>query len=99
MLRVIFGFIFIVTSVFSKEEFEFQIQKKDDKHIEILLIKSIEDKIQVYQIQYGDTLSELALKLENNIDTLIELNNIKNKDLIITDRKLKYIKKGGKNGE
>lgn len=93
MLKVILGFILIITSVFSKEELEFQIQKKDNKNIEVLLIRSIEDKIQVYKVQYGDTLSKIALKLENNIDTLIKLNDIKDKDSIVTNEKLKYIKK------
>lgn len=94
MLKVIFGFMLVVTSIFSKEELKFQIQKIEGKNIEILLSKNSKSEVQVYQIQAGDTLSELALKLNNTMDTLIELNNIKNKDLIITNEKLKYIEKG-----
>ena len=59
--------------------------------------ESSESKIQIYKIKYGDTLSELVLKLKNNMNTLIKLNNIKNRDLIITGENLKYIKKGDKN--
>lgn len=94
MIKVIFGFMLVVTSIFSKEELKFQIQKIEGKNIEILLSKNSKSEVQVYQIQAGDTLSELALKLNNTMDTLIELNNIKNKDLIITNEKLKYIEKG-----
>lgn len=87
----------IATSIFSKEKLEIQIQKADNRKIEILLIKDNEgnsEQIQVYQIQFGDTLSALALKLGNNIEELINLNNIKNRDLIIIDEKLKYLEKG-----
>lgn len=94
MLKVIFGFILVATSIFSKEELKFQLQKTEEKNIEILLLKNNKTEVKVYQIQAGDTLSELALKLNNTMDTLIELNDIKNKDLIITNEKLKYIEKG-----
>ena len=93
MLKIILSFIFVVTSTFSKEELNFQIQNTKNRNIEVLLTKVSTDKIYVYQIQYGDTLSELSLKLKNNMDTLIKLNNIKNKNLIIVNEKLKYIEK------
>lgn len=102
MFKVIFGFIFVVTAIFSEDKLEFQIQNVKNKKIEVLLTRSMKNnevKFQVYQIQSGDTLSELSLKLNNDIDTLIELNNIKNKNLIITNEKLKYIEKKGEKNE
>lgn len=97
MFKIIFGFIFMSTIIFSTQELEFQVKKIDNKNIEILVTESSETKIQIYKIKYGDTLSELALNLKNNMNTLIKLNNIKNRDLIITGENLKYIKKGDKN--
>lgn len=97
MFKIIFGFIFMSTIIFSAQELEFQVKKIDNKNIEILVTESSETKIQIYKIKYGDTLSELVLKLKNNMNTLIKLNNIKNRDLIITGENLKYIKKGDKN--
>lgn len=97
MFKIIFGFIFMSTIIFSTQELEFQVKKIDNKNIEILVAESSETKIQIYKIKYGDTLSELALNLKNNMNTLIKLNNIKNRDLIITGENLKYIKKGDKN--
>ncbi|MGL5459974.1 MAG: LysM peptidoglycan-binding domain-containing protein [Cetobacterium sp.] len=98
MSKLLFGFIFIVTTIFSKDELEFQIEKIKNKNIEILLTKNIKN-IRKYKIQRGDTLSELSLKLNNNMDILIELNDIKNKDLIIINEKLKYIEKEEKRNE
>lgn len=96
MLKLIFGFIFIATTVFSEQQLEFQVKKVDNKNIEILVTGNNEPNIKIYKIQYGDTLSELALKFKNSVSALVELNNIKNKDLIITNHELKYIEKGDK---
>ena len=42
-----------------------------------------------YVVQYGDTLSEIALKYNVSIDELVKLNNIKNIDLIYVGQKIK----------
>ena len=42
----------------------------------------------VYTIQRGDTLSHLARVYGTTVDTLVQLNNIADKNLIITGHKL-----------
>ena len=42
-----------------------------------------------YTVKRGDTLSDIAVKFHTTVDTLVELNNIKNPNLIITGQKLR----------
>lgn len=42
-----------------------------------------------YIVKSGDTLSEIALKCNTTVDTLVKLNNIKNKNLIYVGQVLK----------
>lgn len=97
-MRVIFGFLLLVTSIFSQEKLEVQIKKSlDNKKIEIVLSKNMdikENKIQIYKIQSGDTLSELSVKLNNSIKNFKKLNNIKDENLIFEGKELKYYLNG-----
>ncbi len=43
----------------------------------------------IYQIKYGDTLSEIALKYGTTVDELVRLNNISNPNLIYVGEKLR----------
>ena len=42
-----------------------------------------------YTVKRGDTLSSIAVKFNTTVDTLVELNNIPNPNLIITGQKLR----------
>lgn len=44
----------------------------------------------VYVVKKGDNLTKIANKCGTNVNKLIELNNIKNKNLIYVGQKLKY---------
>lgn len=48
-----------------------------------------EDSIKYHTIEWGDTLSELAIKYNTTVDKLVELNNIENPDLIYAGDKLR----------
>ena len=43
-----------------------------------------------YTVIPGDTLSEIATKLNTTVDTLVSLNDIKNRDFILVGQILKY---------
>lgn len=90
MSKGIFVFLILGTTIFSKNRLEFQIENVKKKTIEILLKKE-KTATGEYKVVKGDTLSELALKLNNSMKTLMELNSIENKDLIIEGEVLKYL--------
>ena len=48
-----------------------------------------EDTVKYHTIEWGDTLSEIAIKYNTTVDKLIELNNIENRDLIYVGDKLR----------
>ena len=48
-----------------------------------------EDSIKYHIIEWGDTLSEIAIKYNTTVDKLVELNNIDNPDLIYAGDKLR----------
>lgn len=90
MSKGIFIFLVLATTIFPKNRLEFQIENVKKKTIEILLKKE-EVATGEYKVVKGDTLSELALKLNNSMKTLMELNSIEDKDLIIEGEVLKYL--------
>ena len=47
------------------------------------------DKKEYYVVKKGDTLSGIAKKYKTTIEKLVKLNNIKNKNVIITGQKLR----------
>ena len=49
-----------------------------------------EDSVKYHTIEWGDTLSEIAIKYNTTIDKLVELNNIENPDLIYAGDKLRF---------
>ena len=55
-------------------------EKKEDKK---------EDSVKYHTIEWGDTLSEIAIKYNTTVDKLVELNNIDNPDLIYAGDKLR----------
>ena len=55
-------------------------EKKEDKK---------EDSVKYYTIEWGDTLSEIAIKYNTTVDRLVSLNNIDNPDLIYAGDKLR----------
>ena len=48
-----------------------------------------EDSIKYHTIEWGDTLSEIAIKYNTTVDRLVSLNNIENPDLIYAGDKLR----------
>lgn len=48
-----------------------------------------EDTIKYHTIEYGDTLSEIAIKYNTTVDKLVELNNIENPNLIYEGKELR----------
>ena len=48
-----------------------------------------EDSVKYHVIEWGDTLSEIAIKYNTTVDKLVELNNIENPDLIYAGDKLR----------
>ena len=48
-----------------------------------------EDSVKYHTIEWGDTLSEIAIKYNTTVDKLVELNNIGNPDLIYAGVKLR----------
>ena len=48
-----------------------------------------EDTVKYHTIEWGDTLSEIAIKYNTTVDKLVELNNIDNPDLIYAEDKLR----------
>ena len=48
-----------------------------------------ENTIKYHTIEWGDTLSEIAIKYNTTVDKLVELNNIENPDLIYVGDKLR----------
>ncbi|MGL5595611.1 MAG: LysM peptidoglycan-binding domain-containing protein [Cetobacterium sp.] len=48
----------------------------------------IKNNEKIYVVKFGDTLSLIAKNVNLPIDYLAEINNIKNKNLIITNQKL-----------
>ena len=48
-----------------------------------------EDSIKYHVIEWGDTLSEIAIKYNTTVDKLLSLNNIENPDLIYAGDKLR----------
>lgn len=51
-----------------------------------------------YKVVYGDTLSAIAKRYDTSVTKLVEINKIKNKDLIYVGDKL-IIKKSDNNGK
>lgn len=52
----------------------------------------------IYEVVYGDTLLAIAKRYDTTVDELVEINKIKNKDLIYVGEKL-IIKKSDNNGK
>lgn len=48
-----------------------------------------EDSVKYHTIEWGDTLSEIAIKYDTTVDRLVSLNNIENPDLIYAGDKLR----------
>lgn len=48
-----------------------------------------EDTVKYHTIEWGDTLSQIAIKYNTTVDRLVSLNNIENPDLIYTGDKLR----------
>lgn len=97
MFKSICIFILFTSLAFSREKLEFQLQKIGNKDIGIVVMQEKESNLEEYLIKSGDTLSEIALELNVSMEELIKLNNIKDKNLIITGKKLKYINKEKRN--
>lgn len=51
-----------------------------------------------YEVVYGDTLSAIAKRYDTSVTELVEINKIKNKNLIYVGKKL-IIKKSDNNGK
>lgn len=75
----------------NKNNLEFQLNNKNLESLEILIIS--DEDVEIYTIKEGDTLSKISKKLNNKVNSLAKLNNIKNIDLIITGAPLLYIVK------
>lgn len=60
------------------------------KHGKLLYLSYEKSCPRVYVVKKGDNLTKIANKCGTNVNKLIELNNIKNKNLIYVGQKLKY---------
>ena len=47
-----------------------------------LFVSGVVVNAETYEVKYGDTLSEIAIKNNTTIEKLVELNQISNQDLI-----------------
>lgn len=97
MFKSVCIFMLFTSLAFSREKLEFQLQKIGNKDIGILVTLGSESNLDEYTIKSGDTLSRIALKLNVSVKELIKLNNIRDKNTIITGKKLKYINKEKRN--
>lgn len=96
--------IFILNSVLilAKQDLKFKIQEKNNENIKILIVKDtlikqrehppIKNSEYIYIVKSGDTLSLIAKKFNLSVKYLIEINNIKNKNLLLTNQRL-FLKK------
>lgn len=78
----------------NRRNFEFILEKDNLDRFKVLITDNSTERYEInqYIIQKDDTLSELSVKLKNPIGVLIELNKIKNKDLIYENEVLSYYK-------
>lgn len=92
--------IFILNSAFilAKQDLKFEIKEKNNENIKILIVKdgkqkqtekpSVKNIENIYIVKSGDTLSLIAKKFNLSVDYLAKINNIRNKNLIVTNQKL-----------
>lgn len=95
MYKLLSIFLIIGSLVLARENnLEFQLNNKNLESLEILITS--DDNVEIYIIKEGDTLSKISKKINNTVNSLVKLNNIKNKDLINVGAPLLYIVKDGK---
>lgn len=89
IFRLTLLFICIFKFNYTQEKLKFSIENKEENTIFIKVSEDISDKkYKKYIIKWGDTLSEISIKNKVTMYELENLNNIENRDLIITGEEL-----------
>ena len=100
MKKIFLVFILNAAFLLAEQNLKFEIVEKNNDNIKILITKEKEEKKlsqntsseerteTMYIVKKGDALSLIAKKFNVPMSYLIKINNIKNKDLIITNQKL-----------
>lgn len=103
MKKLFLIFILNSTFILAKQDLRFKIKEKNNENIKILIVKegrekekkpkerekpSIKNSENIYVVKSGDNLTLIAKKFNLSVEYLIEINNIKNKNLITVNQKL-----------